>query len=403
MAQKRLDDTLVRNLPVPPKGNRIHYDAPNRRGNDYTPGFGVRITAAGARSFVLNFYNKDGVERRKTIGPYSRWSLAAARDEAKKLKRAIDQGGDPVAEDRERRNAETVSDLCQRFLEEHVTKKRPSTQINYRSIVAVIEEELGSRKVSSIEYADIDRLHRRISKDRGAYSGNRTVAVASKMFALAIRWKMRADNPCKGVERNPESNRERYLTADELARLTAALDEHPNQQAADAFKFLLLTGARSGEAFSAQWNQFDLVAGKWAKASAHTKQKRPHTTPLSPQAQELLQRIRARQDEAEQFVFPSGGESGHLTTLKKSWREVCKAARIANLRVHDLRHSYASFAINAGWSLPVIGALLGHTQPSTTQKYAHLVDDVLARATNTVGAVVSGKKSGSVVPLRRRS
>jgi hypothetical protein len=104
-----------------------------------------------------------------------------------------------------------------------------------------------------------------------------------------------------------------------------------------------------------------------------------HAVPLSPQAQQLLQRIRRGQGEAEVFVFPSSGESGHVTTLKKSWREICKAAGIANLRLHDLRHSYASFAINAGWSLPVIGALLGHTQPSTTHRYAHLVDDVLAR------------------------
>ena len=398
---QRLDDVLVRNLVPPGSGNRIHYDAPNKRGSDFTAGFGLRVTAAGTRSFILNYRTNGGTERRHTIGRYPDWSLAAARDAAKRLKRAIDQGSDPVSEDREKRNAETVSDLCQRFIEEHLVKKRPNTQVSYRSIVAVIEAELGSRKVASIEYRDIDKLHRRLSKDR-PYSANRTVAVASKMFSLAVRWKMRADNPCKGVERNVEDKRERYLTADELARLTAALDAHPDQQAANAFRLLLLTGARSGEVFSAEWNQLDLEAGKWTKPSSHTKQKKPHTVPLSRPAQELLQRIRRDQGEAEVFVFPSSGESGHLTTLKKSWRLICKAAGITNLRIHDLRHSYASFAVNAGWSLPVIGALLGHTQPGTTHRYAHLVDDVLSRATSTVGAIVSGKRKAPVVSLRWR-
>jgi integrase len=352
---------------------------------------------------VLNYRTKDGTERRATIGGYPSWSLLAAREEAKKLKRAIDQGADPVTEGREQRNAETVADLCARFLEEHVVKKRPATQRDYKSIVKVIESELGNHKVASIGYADFDRLHRRISAT-APYRANRAVTVASKMFSLAVRWKMRLDNPCKGIDLNPENHRERYLTADELARLTAALDAYPDQHVADAFKLLLLTGARSGEVFSATWDQFDLTAGKWTKPSAHTKQKKDHAVPLSPPAQKLLQRIRSRQDEAEGYLFPSNSsESGHFTTLKKQWREVCKAARITNLRIHDLRHSYASFAINAGWSLPVIGALLGHTQPGTTHRYAHLVDDVLSCATNTVGAVITGnKKGGTVVPLRGR-
>ena len=108
---QRLDDVLVRNLVPPGSGNRIHYDAPNKRGSDFTAGFGLRVTAAGTRSFILNYRTNGGTERRHTIGRYPDWSLAAARDEAKRLKRAIDQGSDPVSEDREKRNAETVSDL----------------------------------------------------------------------------------------------------------------------------------------------------------------------------------------------------------------------------------------------------------------------------------------------------
>src|SRR6516165_1518947 len=138
---ERLTDNQLRDLAAPESGNKVYYDAPNKRGNDWTPGFGLRVTAAGARSFILNYRTKDGIERRKTIGQYGAWTLLAARAEAQRLKRAIDQGADPVAEDRERRNAETVADLCQRFLEEHVVKKRPATQRDYSSIIKTIEAE----------------------------------------------------------------------------------------------------------------------------------------------------------------------------------------------------------------------------------------------------------------------
>jgi integrase len=219
------------------------------------------------------------------------------------------------------------------------------------------------------------------------------------MFNLAIRWKWRTDNPCRGIERNQEQKRKRYLSPIELAQLTKALDEHPNQRAADVFRFLLLTGARSGETLAATWDQFDLAAGIWTKPGATTKQKTDHVVPLSPQARRLLERIRREQDEAEKFVFPGSGESGHRIILKKDWAQITRAAGITGLRIHDLRHSYASTLASAGWGLPVIGALLGHTQPGTTQRYAHLVGDVLARATNQASAILSGQKPARVVPL----
>jgi integrase len=214
---------------------------------------------------------------------------------------------------------------------------------------------------------------------------------------------MRTDNPARGLERNQEQKRKRYLTVDELERLTKALDAYPDQQVANVLRLLLLTGARSGEVFGATWDQFDLTAGKWTKPGATTKQKTDHVVPLSPPARQLLQRIRRGQDEAEIYVFPCRDRrDGHIATLKYDWPDICNAAGITNLRIHDLRHSYASFAVSAGYSLPIVGALLGHTQANTTQRYAHLLDDVLSRATNTVGAVVTGRKKAPVVPLRGR-
>jgi integrase len=253
---------------------------------------------------------------------------------------------------------------------------------------------LRSRKVASIAYADIDRLHRKLSAT-APYQANRLAALLSKMFALAIRWEMRPDNPCKGVERNQEEKRSRYLSPDELRRLIEALAVHPSKPVANAVRLLLLTGARRGEVLGAEWSQFDLTEAIWVKPSSHTKQKREHRVPLSAPARQLLAEMKAEAGDSR-YLFParSGSDVGHLTEIKKSWSALCKAAGISGVRIHDLRHSYASFLASAGLSLPIIGALLGHSQPSTTARYAHLFDDPLRQATERVGAIVAGSGKG---------
>jgi integrase len=388
----RLTDRIVAQLPTPPKGNRVSYD-------DAVRGFGARVTAAGARAFVLNYRRRsDGLERRFTIGALPEWSTAAAREEAKRLKRDIDGGGDPVGELKAYRGAPTVADLCQRFDEEHVAKQRPNTQAQYRTIIRnAILPTLGKMKVASVEFEHVERIHAEITK-RAPILANRALAVMAKMFTLAIKWKLRADNPCKGVERNREHHRKRYLRPDELARLTSALAEDPNQQAADVFRLLLLTGARKGEALSATWDQFDLVAGVWTKPHALTKQKTEHRIPLSAPARQLLARLR-EQKEGSPWVF-SGRRGRHREDTKYAWARICKAAGITGLRIHDLRHSYASTLAGAGFSLPTIGALLGHSMPSTTARYAHLMDDPLRAATERAGAIIAGKGTADVVPLK---
>jgi len=232
------------------------------------------------------------------------------------------------------------------------------------------------------------------------FTPNRVLALFSKMMNLAIRWGWRSDNPCRGIERNQEQKRRRYLSSDELVRLAVALASHRDQQAANIVRLLLLTGARRGEVLAASWGQFDLAAGIWSKSGATTKQKTEHIIPLSAPARQLLAEL-VREDAG--YLFP-GRLGGHRLDVKDSWAAICKAASIKGLRVHDLRHSYASALAGAGFSLPIIGALLGHTQPSTTQRYAHLQDDPLRTATESAGAILSGQPSAEIVPLpdRRR-
>jgi integrase len=356
-------------------------------------GYGARVTAAGARSYVLAYRTKAGRKRLYTIGSTADWRTTAARDEAKRLRRLVDQGGDPIADDQALRAAPTVGELCDRFLAEHVVRKRPSTASAYRLMIDLhIRPALGSLKVEALTFPDCNGLHLRMTRDRGSYIANRTIAVLSKMLNLAIRWGIRSDNPTRGIERNPEGKRKRYLKGDELVRLITALDAHADRQTADVIRLLLLTGCRRGEALAARWADLDLKAGIWTKPGSTTKQKTDHVAPLSPAAIKLLTAIWAAQAGPHravgEFVFPSHADGGHVTDIKKGWRSTCKAAGIEGLRVHDLRHSFASMLVSDGASLPLIGALLGHSNPTTTARYTHLYDDPLRAAVGRVGAAI---------------
>ena len=178
---QHLTDATIRRLPVPAKGNKITYD-------DDVPGFGIRVTSGGSKSFVLNYLTKSGRERRITIGSCGDWSTSEARREARRLRQMIDQGGDPLADIEAERAAPTVGDLCDRFEAEHLPRKRPSTALEYGHMLRLkVRPALKHLKVADVTFDDIDRLHRKITHSGGPYTANRMVAVMSKMFSLAIK------------------------------------------------------------------------------------------------------------------------------------------------------------------------------------------------------------------------
>lgn len=412
----KLTDSIVKALPVPSAGNRVTYDGDVK-------GFGVRVTKGGARSFVLNYRTRGGRERRYTIGQFPDWKTAAARQEASDLKKRIDRGEDPLAVVEADRAAKTVADLAERFAEEHLPKTRPSTQKNYQLLIdKFILPELRNEKVADLTFTDIDGLHRKVTKGGAPYQANRSMAVLSKMLSLAIKWGWRTDNPAKGIERNPEEKRHRYLSPAELVKLSEALTTAEDHQAANIVRLLLLTGARSGEVMAMRWDQLDLEAGVWTKPGSTTKQKTLHRVPLSAPARELLGEIsdtaKAAAEKADKprslYAFPGRG-SDHRVEIRDAWEAICAAAGIVeevegktasgksvkilrpSARIHDLRHTYASVLASAGLSLPIIGALLGHSQPATTARYAHLLDDPLRQATERAGAIVTAKGQGAEV------
>jgi len=425
---ERLSETLVRKALPPAQGQAMIWDAEVK-------GFGLRVTPGGAKSFVLD-YRAEGRQRRITIGAHPDWTVAAAREAAKTMKRDVDHGHDPMGERQAQREAPTVQELWERYEREHLPQKSARSQVDERIMwQKIILPRFGKMKLASITHDDVDALHRDITTIRGTpVRANRTVEVLRKAFNLAIRWKWREDNPASGVRRNPEEKRNRYLNRGEIAALARALNDHSEPMSANAIKLLMLTGARRGEVLGATWEMFDLENGVWTKPSAHTKQRKLHRVPLSGPALQLLKDMKAAakaKAEADgtplnPFVFP-GADSKPLTDIKRTWVSVCRKAGLAaqaekkgrdgkpmkgkdgkptmvwqpTVRIHDIRHSFASILVSAGAYLPLIGQMLGHTQVQTTQRYAHLFDDPLRKAAETVGAyVLAAPEPRDVTPKR---
>jgi integrase len=369
-------------------------------------GLAVRVMRSGSKSYVLR-YSFRGTERLYTIGDARDWALKAARDEARRLRQAIDQGRDPLAERNAERNAETVGELIDDWRRERGPRMRPRSLTHDEGLVRLyIAPAFGTRKVADLTEREITRWHRQVGERqvRGRDTrvrANRALGLLSRLMKLAVRWKLRPDDPCLGVERYPEEGRQRYLTRAELDRLLAVLATDPNRQVARIILLLLATGARLGEVLGMRWEHLDSDLTVWTKPSSATKQARMHRANLNAVASQVLREIAAEQQThaakvvrltRSPWVFPAqqGAASGHVVNIDYVWWRVRAQAGLGDFRLHDLRHSFASMLISAGESLSVVGSLLGHSQPGTTARYAHLVDEAQKAATDKVGAMIRG-------------
>jgi integrase len=197
----------------------------------------------------------------------------------------------------------------------------------------------------------------------------------------------------KRIPRYDEQKRDRWLSDEELLRLSDALNAHPNKRASNAVRLQLLTGARLGEVLTAECRDFDLSRGVWTKPSHHTKQKRREHIPLSAEAHALVSGILATESSGSPYLFPGDADGKPLQSIKKFWASLLRSADIKAYRLHDNRHTYASHLVSSGLSLEIVGRLLGHTNPSTTKRYAHLADDPLRAATGRFGAKMTRPSS----------
>ena len=375
---KRTVDALL-----PAERERILWD-------DDIKGFGVRVHPTGRKVYIVK-YRHEGRSVKVTIGPHGPVTPAAARARAAEIVTLAKTGRDVAGKTPHTRGNATMAKLARRFMDEYAPAHlKPSTARLYRKIIDNrILPRLGKRRVSDIGKSDVVALHHDM-RDVPDHA-NRTLSVLSRMLNLAEVWEMRPEgaNPCRHVKKYPEHKRERFLSDEEYARLGAALRDAEREGFASAaaiaaIRLLMLTGCRSGEIMSLRWENVDLETGELRLPDSKTGSKVVH---LGDPAIGVLRGIPRKDDNP--WVFPGVKPGRHMTYLHDSWRRILDRARIENLRIHDLRHSYASGGLLVGEGLPMIGKLLGHSKVQTTARYAHLANDPLKAAANRIASRIA--------------
>lgn len=376
--------------------------------------FGVRVRASGSKHYVLRL-RVDGRQRWYRIGKHGDpWTVETARAEARRVlgqaenvKKLRQTGAapagllHPIEAREETRTAPTLADFARRYLEDHATPhKAPATVEADRGLlglrkgtkdddkpkVRTILAALGSKRMDRIARADVVKLH--LAWKDTPTRANRALALLSHMFTMAEKWGGRPDgtNPARHVERFKEAKRERFLSGEELARLGHGLRklEAENQLTPfglAAIRLLVFTGARASEVLGLTWEAASMKTG----TVRLMRKGRINTLYLNPPALEVLSTLRHVKENPYVIVGGRRRKALTLSGLEQVWQEVRKTAGLDGVRLHDLRHGFASVAAAGGASLPVIGALLGHTQAQTTQRYAHLLGDPLSAAAESVG------------------
>jgi integrase len=333
-------------------------------------GFGVRVRPSGRKTYFVMMRHKC-VMRRFTIGSHGAVTAEAARLKAKQIISDLAIDKNPTAEQDAVRNSVTVRSLGERFIDEYVPcHLKPSTAGEYKRCVEIfINPEIGTMKLVSVERTDIAKIHHQLRHI--PYQANRVLGVLSIMFNLAESWNLRPafTNPCRGVRKYKEKKRERFLSREELGRLGEALriEEEFTPSAVACIRLLLLSGCRLGEIQTLKWSYLDLDTCLAFLPDSKTGRK---TLYLGSVAVKLLRTIPRRRDNP--YVVTGDVEGQHLTDMQKPWRRIRKLAELPDVRIHDLRHTFASSGVALGQGLPIIGKLLGHSQPQTTARYAHL-------------------------------
>jgi len=370
--KKRLDV-----LPVPEAGRDEYRDAT-------VPGLSLRVTPGGVRSFSL-YRRIQGRPARITIGRFPDLSIEQARRAARELLGEVARGLDPTVTRRALRKEPTVGDLAEHWMK-HAKQRKRTWAEDERKIKAFLKP-WGRRRLSSIKKSDVASLHATIGRNNGLYMANRLLALVKAMFNQADGVGYTGRNPAAGIKKFPEEKRDRFLQADELQGFFAALAEEANTTARDFFFISLLTGARKGNVLAMRWRDIDFEHALWR--IPRTKSGLPVVVPLTGPALAVLETRRQVAGSAE-WVFPARGKAGHLSEPKSAWKRIIQRAGLVDVRPHDLRRSLGSYMAMGGAGLPIVGKMLGHTQPNTTAIYSRLsVDSVREHAEKATDAMLT--------------
>ncbi|HQS94675.1 MAG TPA: tyrosine-type recombinase/integrase [Alphaproteobacteria bacterium] len=367
------------------------------------PGFLCKITPFGKRIYFLYYRTHDRRQRKPKIGDHGVITCEEARNIAQRWLLEVNQGKDPSAEKRELRINPTLRELSDKYMQEHAPHKKASSRKEDKRLwTQHILPSLGNLKVSSLTRTDIAKLHH--SFQHLPTTANRILSLLSKALNLAELWGYRPNhsNPCLHIKKYSENKRERFLNQDEIARLMQALEKEKgicqNPWTIHAIRLLLLTGCRLNEILTLTWNEVDFDNQCLRLQDSKTGKKLVY---LSSPALEVFRMIPRITDNPH--VICGDKEGSHLINLQKPWQRVRARAGLEDVRLHDLRHTFASIAASNGLSLPIIGALLGHKQAQTTARYAHLIGQTLLEATEKIsGHILVKKKNAPLIdtPMR---
>jgi integrase len=358
------------------------------------------------------------------LGTFPTMTVETARQKAKAMAAAVQLGGDPAQELKERKLAESMKALLHKFFDEHVSKLKKSSEHSYTNLVEkFVIPPIGKMKVEDIQFSHIAKLHSSMNKT--PYNANRTIAILSKFFNWCELhgYRERNSNPVKGITRYKEYKRQEFMGEYELSLLGKAISDMEKTwydrqdkkirrqkgesvdtitpQSAAAIRLLMFTGARLGEILSLEWDNLNLEKGVARLQDSKTGFK---ILKLPTPAVAILDSL----PKISHWVFPATSASGHQVDLKCAWTHVLHQAGLTGWRIHDLRHAFASVMVNSGASLPVVGKILGHTQVSTTARYAHLEENPAHAAAEKAAALINEyattpRKRAAVFHLKERA
>ncbi len=353
---------------------------------------GLRLSVSkGGRKFWDYRYRYNRRKRCLRIGEWPGLSLQAARERAWECRNLLYRGIDPATERDKRAAMMTFGE----FIEQDYLPFALANKKSARDDVNKLRKDLlplwGKLPLNAITTKDVQGLCTRIRMETSPSYGNRYYALIHRIFNLALLWgKMEGRNPAKGVMKAKESTgRERFLTREEIERFTRALDTcREDDYAGQAvLRLLLVTGIRCGEALSLQWQDIDLARG--LAFLPKTKSGRSRTVLLNPLARDILTELLARRENDHPYVFPGIRPNTHMSDPRRVFDKVKTLANLTNLRIHDLRHTFASLAVQNGASLYEVQKLLGHSSSMMTQRYSHLSDEGLRAVSNGVASQIT--------------